>query len=160
MKQITHTAIGALAAVLVVTGTVAARSISTLQTHPAVAARPVSAPPIGLASRPRTAADRVARYLMAEDIAKSRRGGDNPLVLVASTRLAGSEVLFVQLQSTRECGSAGCDTVSFRKTHGRWVKILDTVGGTIRVTESRHNGMPDLIVKDTNRLIWDGSRYV
>jgi hypothetical protein len=160
MKQITASAVGAMAAVLLVTGTVAARSVSTPQTHPVVATRSLAVSPIGLVSRPGSPEDRIARYLTAQDIAKSRRGGDNPLVLVASARLAGSDVLFVQLQSTRECGSAGCDTVSFKKTHGRWVKILDTVGGTIRISDSHHNGMPDLIVKDTNRLIWDGVRYV
>jgi hypothetical protein len=150
MKQITQSAVSAIAAVLLVTGTVSARSVSAPQPPRMVAAKSIPAPPIGFASRPGTPAERVARLLMAEV---------NPIVLVAYTRLAGSEVLFVHIQSSRECGSAGCDTVSFKQVHGRWVKILDTVGGTIRVAGSHHRGMPDLIVKDTNRLIWDGSRY-
>jgi hypothetical protein len=154
MKQITQTAIGALAAVLVLTGSVAARS-------PVTAKAPVAASaPIPLTSQPGTFADRAARRLMARELWESRRAGDNPLVLVATAHLAKSDVLFVQIQSTGDCGSAGCSTVSFRKTNGRWVRILDTVGGTIRVAESRHQGMPDLIIKDSNKLIWNGARYV
>jgi hypothetical protein len=49
--------------------------------------------------------------------------------------------------------------VSFRYAGGRWVKILDTVGGTVRIAASHHRGMPDLIVEDGNRLIWDGTKY-
>ena len=97
---------------------------------------------------------------MTHELAQSRRAGENPLVLVGTARFANSDLLFVQIQSTRECGSGGCSTVSFKKTNGRWAKILDTVGGTIRVAESRHQGMPDLIIKDSNKLIWNGSRYV
>ena len=97
---------------------------------------------------------------MVRELAPSRRAGQNPLVLVGTAHLANSDVLFVQIQSTGECGSAGCSTVSFKKTNGRWVKILDTVGGTIRVMDSHHRGMPDLIVKESNRFIWNGTRYV
>jgi hypothetical protein len=156
MKQITHTAIGALAAVLVLTGTVAARSPVTAKPLPAVAA----SAPIALASRPGTPADHAARQLMARELAKPRHVGETPLVLVATAHLAKSDVLFVQVQSNGECGSAGCSTVSFKRTNGRWMKILDTVGGTIRVAESQHQGMPDLIIKESNRLIWNGARYV
>ena len=164
MKQITHTAIGAMAAVLVLTGTVAARSTVTAQPPPAVAvkaaAKPIASVPILLAARPGTATDRIARQLMAHELAQTRRMGENPLVLTATARLANSDVLFVQIQSNRECGSGGCSTVSFKKTKGKWTRILDTVGGTIRVADSRHRGMPDLIVKDSERMVWDGARYV
>jgi hypothetical protein len=62
------------------------------------------------------------------------------------------ELLFVQLQSPGECGSAGCSTVSFRYTGDRWIKIMDTVSGVVRITQSRHRGMPDLMV-NSNRLV-------
>ena len=65
-------------------------------------------------------------------------------MLVGMGRLNDAdEVLFVQLQSPGECGSAGCSTVSFRYTGDRWL---------------RHRGMPDLIV-NRNRLVWDGAKY-
>jgi len=88
--------------------------------------------------------------------------GETPSVLVATAKLGNardSNVLFVQIQSPRDCGSAGCDTASFRHTNGKWVKILDTVSGTIRVASTRHRGMPDLIVQDTDRRVWDGEKY-
>jgi hypothetical protein len=160
MKQITHTAIGAMAAVLVLTGAVAARSSGTAQPPPLAATKPVASIPITLASRPGSPADRIAQRLMGRELAKSRRGGQNPLVLVGTAHLASNEVLFVQIQSSGDCGSAGCSTVSFKKIRGGWVRILDTVAGTIRVADSSHHGMPDLIVQDTERMVWDGSKYV
>jgi hypothetical protein len=99
---------------------------------------------------------------MARELAKSGESGETPKVLVATARLGktrDSDVLFVQIQSPRDCGSAGCDTVSFRHTNGRWVGILDTVSGTIRVAATQHRGMRDLIVQDTDRRIWDGEKY-
>ena len=99
---------------------------------------------------------------MARELAKSDEFGETPKVLVATARLGktrDSDVLFVQIQSPRDCGSAGCDTVSFRFTNGRWVGILDTVSGTIRVAATQHRGMRDLIVQDADRRIWDGEKY-
>jgi hypothetical protein len=157
MKQITHTAIGAMTAILVLTGTVAARSYVTA---PAASAKPIASAPIALASQPGTPTDRIARLLMSKELTRARRAGENPTVLSAVARLANSDVLFVQIRSARECGSGGCDTVSFKSSRGRWITILDTVGGTIRVAESHHRGMPDLIIKGTDKLIWDGARYV
>jgi hypothetical protein len=160
MKQITHTAIGAIAAVLLLTGTVAARSSGTAQPLPAATtAKQVTSAPIALASHPGSPADRIARQLLVAELDKSRRSGEHPLLLVGTARLGNSDVLFVQIQSTGDCGSAGCSTLSFRKVSGKWSRILDTVAGAIRVAESSHRGMPDLIVKDTSRLIWDGTKY-
>jgi hypothetical protein len=159
MKQIAHTAIGAIAAVLVLTGTVAARSIGATQPVLAAAAKPVASSPIELASRPGDPTDRIARQLVASELAKSRRAGENPLLLVGTARLANNDVVFVQIQSAGDCGSAGCSTLSFKKIKGKWARILDTVGGKIRVAESSHRGMPDLIVEGTDRLIWDGAKY-
>ena len=49
--------------------------------------------------------------------------------------------------------------MSFRYTGERWVKIMDMAGGTVRIAASHHRGMPDLIVEDGNRLMWDGVKY-
>ncbi|WP_158932288.1 hypothetical protein [Acidisphaera sp. S103] len=112
--------------------------------------------------QPGTQADQVVRQLMARELAESSRSGETPIVLLASARLGAArdgDVLFVQLQSARECGSAGCSTVSFRFTHGTWAKIMDTVGGPIRVTAMCHRGMSDLVVQPTSRPVWDRQQY-
>ena len=41
----------------------------------------------------------------------------------------------------------------------RWVRIMDTVSGTVRIATSRHRGMPDLILQDGNHMVWDGMKY-
>ena len=113
-------------------------------------------------SQPGTQADVLARQLLAHELADAHRFGETPLVLVASAQLGAAhdgDVLFAQIQSPRECGSAGCSIASFRKAKGKWARILDTVGGTIRVAQTHHLGMPDLIVQDTNRLVWNGQKY-
>jgi hypothetical protein len=161
MKPIIHTALGGLAAVLVLTGTAAAnpstadpsakRAVPRLST--------IDSAPLDLAARPGSEADRLARQLMAREVARARADGTDPLVLVGMARLNDvKELLFVQVQSPGECGSAGCSTVSFEYKDGRWIRIMDTVSGTVRVATSRHRGMPDLIV-DGNRLVWDGREY-
>lgn len=161
MRPIIQTALGGLAAVLVMTGTAAAKSSSS---NPRVerAPPPVSttdSAPLEMAARPGSEADRIARQLMAREISRSRADGTDPLVLVGMARLNDEkELLFVQLQSPGECGSAGCSTLSFESRDGRWVQVLDTVSGTVRLVASQHRPMPDLIV-DGSRLIWDGTKY-
>jgi len=100
--------------------------------------------------------------LMAQDIESARKYGENPLVLIGMARLGNGkddELLFVQLQSASECGSAGCSTVTFRRSAGGWHRILDTVSGPMQIAEARHRGMPDLIGQDGIHMIWDGSKY-
>ena len=117
--------------------------------------------PVVLAARPGSEADKLAQQLMAREIGRARADGEDPLVLVGMARLNDAdELLFVQLQAPGECGSGGCSTVSFRNKRGRWIRILDTIGGTVRVTGSQHRGMPDLIVQGANRLIWDGEKSI
>ena len=163
MKPIIHTALSGLAAVLVLTGTVAAkpsapeprvqRSLPVLST--------TDGAPVELTARPGSETDRLARQLMARELERARAHGEHPLMLVGMGRLNDAdEVLFVQLQSPGECGSAGCSTVSFRYTGDRWIRIMDTVGGAVRIAASHHRGMPDLIVGERNRLMWDGIKYV
>ena len=116
--------------------------------------------PVVLVARPNSEADRLARRLMAREIERSRTNGEDPLVLVGMARLNDAdEVLFVQLQSPGECGSAGCSTVSFRYVDSRWVRIMGTVSGTVRIATSRHRGMAELILQDGNHMVWDGMKY-
>ena len=161
MQPIVHTALCGLAAVLVLTGAAAAKPSS--KDPPAGRAIPrlstTDGAPVELAAQPGSEADKLAWQLMAREIGKARADGADPLVLVGMARLNDAdELLFVQLQSPGECGSAGCSTVSFRYQGDRWIRIMDTVSGTMQIAQSRHRGMPDLIVNG-NRLVWDGMKY-
>jgi hypothetical protein len=170
MKPIMQTTLGAVSACLLLTGAVMATPFSspnagvhrTLPTVSNGGAKAISGSPVVLKAKNGTETDRIARQLMARELAKSGQFGETPEVLVATARLGksyDSDVLFVQIQSPRDCGSSGCDTVSFRRTNGTWVRILDTVSGTIRIAATQHRGMRDLIVQDTDRRIWDGEKY-
>ena len=161
MKPIIHTALCGLAAVLVLTGTAAAKPSpgASLSRHAISRLSTTDGAPVELAAQPGSEADKLARQLMALEIARTYAEGADPLVLVGMGRLNDvDELLFVQLQSPRECGSAGCSTVSFRYEGDQWIRIMDTVSGTVRISQSRHHGMPDLIVNG-NRLVWDGTKY-
>ncbi len=170
MRDIMQSTLGAVSACLLLTGAAMATpspspNAGACEALPTVSnggARVIPGSPVVLKPRPGTEADRIARQLMARELAKSNRFGDSPAVLVTTARLGkshDSDVLFVQIQSPRDCGSAGCDTVSFRHTNGRWIRILDTVSGTIRIAATQHRGMRDLIVQDVDRRIWDGEKY-
>jgi hypothetical protein len=164
MKPIIHTALSGFAAVLVVTGTVAAKPSAPeprIQ-HSFPVLSTTDGAPVELTVRPGSEADRLARQLMGRELERARAHGEDPLVLVGMGRLNDAdELLFVQLQSPGECGSAGCNTVSFRFRGGRWIRIMDTVGGSaFRIAASHRRGMPDLIVEERNRWIWDGTKYV
>jgi hypothetical protein len=161
MKPIIHTALCGLAAVLALTGTASAKPSSgdppARRTIPRLST--TDGAPVELAAQPGSEADKLARRLMAGDIARAHAEGADPLILVGMGRLNDvDELLFVRLQSPRECGSAGCSTVSFRYEGSRWIRIMDTVSGTVQIAQSRHRGMPDLIVNG-NRLVWDGTKY-
>jgi len=159
-----HSTVSGLAAILLLTGTVAAKpSPADPVAQPRVPPRvsTTDGAPVDLAPRPGSEADRLARQLMAHEINEARAHGEKPLVLVGMARLNDEdELLFVQLQSTGECGSGGCSIVSFKYTGSQWVRVVDTIGGTVHIARTGHRGMPDLIVKDASRLIWNGTRYV
>ena len=112
---------------------------------------------VALATQPGSEADRLARQLMAREIERAHAYGDHPLVLVGTARLGKAheaDVLFVQVQSVSECGSAGCSTVSFRRTGGGWIRIMDTVGGTVTycdIVPSRDAG-PDRAERQSSGL--------
>jgi hypothetical protein len=161
MQPIIRTALCGLSAVLVLTGTTAAKPSSgdppTGRAIPRLST--TDGAPVELAAQPGSEADKLARQLMAGEIARAHAEGADLLVLVGMGRLNdANELLFVQLQSPGECGSAGCSTVSFRYEGDRWIRIMDTVSGTVRIAQSGHRGMPDLIVNG-NRLAWDGTKY-
>src|SRR5262245_11877178 len=161
MKPIIHTAFGGLAAVLVLTGTAAAKPSSgdprVERALPRLST--TDGAPVALVAAPGSEADTLARRLMAREIERARSDGQDPLVLVGMGRLNDAEeLLVVQIQSRGECGSAGCSTVAFKYADGRWIRVMDTVSGTERIAGSRHHVMPDLIV-DGNRLSWDGTKY-
>lgn len=130
-----------------------------------LAAIPASAAttPVPLAPQPGTKLDAKARVLVAADLARAARKGDAPLVLVAEAPLgSGSDrpAIFIQLQSERECGSAGCNTSVYLERNKKWVLVLDSVGGSVRLDSARHNGLRDLVVGQDDRWIWDGKTYV
>ena len=116
-----------------------------------------------LTAQPGTSIDADARAAVARDLADASRAGDRPLLLVGSAALGGPNdrpSLFVQIQSARECGSAGCNTSVHLLRQRRWQRVVDTVSGPIVVDTQRHNGMRDLIVNDRDRWTWDGRAYV
>ena len=125
----------------------------------AAAAAPVPTGPVRLASQPGTPLDAAARKVAAADVAD---GGAGALLLLGSQHL-GSEgtgpALFVQVQSQRACGSAGCSTSVYLPLRSGWRKVLDAVSGAIVVSPAQHRGMHDLLVGKADRWIWNGSDY-
>ncbi len=126
------------------------------------AAAPAPAVPTGpvtLAARPGSPLDATARRVAAADVADGGRGA---LVLIGSQRLGTAGVgpaLFVQVQSPRACGSAGCSTSVYLPLSSGWHKVLDAVSGTITVQPTQHRGMHDLLVSGNDRWIWNGRVY-
>ncbi len=119
--------------------------------------------PVALSAQPGTELDATARMLVAQELAEAQRSGEKPLLLVAAAQLGGPhdrKAVFVQLQSARECGSAGCSTSAYQMVKGKWVRVLDAVSGPIQVDTASHGGMRDLILRDSDRWIWNGRAYV
>ena len=122
--------------------------------------------PVAMAAQPGTPLDRTARSLVAQDLAEASRSNEAPLLLVGSARLGAASdrpVLFVQLQSPRECGSAGCSTSAYAwikdgRGGGRWAKVLDGVSGQVTVARTKRRGMADLFV-DAAPYAWNGAAY-
>jgi len=121
-----------------------------------------SGKPVILTQEPGTDLDKQARKLNQSDLSASAAKGDTPIVLVGSAPLSANRedvALFVQLQSARLCGSAGCSTSIYLGHHNEWTKILDSVSGTINVLKSQHNGLHDLLVGKQDKWTWDGHTY-
>jgi len=116
---------------------------------------------VALTAQPGTPLDKTARALMAQDLGEASRARERPLVLVGTAQLGTATdrpALFVQLQSPRECGSAGCNTAAYAWIKGKWVKVLDDVSGRIAVSPTKHRGMADLVA-NTERYAWTGTTY-
>ena len=127
----------------------------------ALAAPARAAGPIVLAPAPGTPADTVARNALAQALADATRAGEKPLVLVGQARLGrptDRAALFVQLQSARECGSAGCSTSLLVWSPQGWRRVLDGVIGAVTVAPSRHYGWSDLVA-DKETYVWTGQVY-
>jgi hypothetical protein len=115
--------------------------------------------PVALTARPGRDLEATARKVATTDLAD---GGPGALVLVGSQWLgtAGTgPALFVQVQSQRACGSAGCSTSIYLPTHSGWRKVLDAVSGTVVVQPEQHAGMHDLVVGKADRWVWNGHIY-
>lgn len=128
----------------------------------AAAPAPTEGTLVAIGRQPRTWMETAARSLLAQDLAEAGRSGERPLLLVGNAKLGAGAVdrpaLFVQLQSARECGSAGCNTQVFVWRGTQWVRVLDGVGGRVFVSPKRTNGMADL-VSDGERYVWTGTAY-
>ncbi len=114
---------------------------------------------VHLAPQPGTPLDATARRVAAADL---EDGGAGALLLLGSQNLgtAGTgPALFVQIQSQRACGSAGCSTSIYLPTKTGWKKVLDAVSGGVVVQASQHQGMHDLLIGKSDRWIWNGRDY-
>ena len=121
--------------------------------------RPGPVAPVTMQSNPGTQADATARRLSADDLEAAKARGDSPLVLTGRAVLGGPQpALFVQLQSTQECGSAGCSTSVFSFEHGRWQRVLDGATGRLTVSAKKTRGRND-IVSDDDHFVWNGTAY-
>ncbi|GAB6853640.1 hypothetical protein [Asaia astilbis] len=126
------------------------------------AASASAAKPVVMSAQPGTILDQVARQVNETDLAEAAKHHDTPVVLVASAPLSSNRndmALFVQLQSARLCGSAGCSTSVYLRHNGGWKLVLDSVSGAISVLPARHNGMHDLLIDKSDRWRWNGSSY-
>ena len=129
---------------------------------PSLALLLAAAAPVPLSEQPGTELDRAARTLVAQDLNEAEGRRELPLVLVGSARLGRAQdqpALFVQLQSPRECGSAGCNTSVYLRQAGAWRKVLDSVSGPVTVADTRSRGLRDLLVGQ-ERYVWNGTQYV
>lgn len=125
-----------------------------------VAAAPaVPTGPVKLAVQPGAPLDTIARRVAASDV---EDGGAGALVLIGSQHLGSAgdgPALFVQVQSQRACGSAGCSTSVYLPEKKGWTRVLDAVSGGIVVEAAEHAGMHDLLVGKNDRWFWNGHVY-
>jgi len=119
---------------------------------------PLPTGPVVLKSQPRTALDATARRVAAADLFDGTPGA---LLLIGTQTLgtAGTgPALFVQVQSSRSCGSAGCSVSVYLPNGNTYTKVLDAVG-QIAVAPGVHRGMHDLLVGANDRWVWNGTAY-
>ena len=123
------------------------------------AAAPVPTGPVRLVAQPNSPLDATARKVAAADL---NDGDAGALLLIGSQHLGSAGIgpaLFVQVQSQRSCGSAGCSTSVYLPTAAGWTKVLDAVSGNVVVDAAQHGGMHDLVVGKNDRWTWKGQAY-
>jgi len=121
--------------------------------------RPPSGTPVLLRAQPGTPQDQAARQLVADDLAAAASRGDRPLLLIGTAVLGGDRpAMFVQLQSPRECGSAGCTTSVYAFVGGGWRRVLDGTSGRLAIAATKTRGWSDLLAND-ERDVWTGAAY-
>jgi hypothetical protein len=125
------------------------------------AAAPAPAVPLGpvvLAQHPLSKLYFTARSVAKQDLAD----GDSDAILMLASQSLGTAgtgpALFVQVQSQRSCGSAGCSVSIYLPTKAGWTKILDAVG-TLAVLPTVHGGMHDMLVGKGDHWVWNGRSY-
>lgn len=129
---------------------------------PTPAQASVSGRPVVLGAHPGSGLDSVARTLSADQLQSAAKHHDQPLILIASVPLSPGRkniALFVQLQSGRLCGSAGCATSVYLRHGTKWDTVLDSVNGEIAILRTRHKGLYDLLVDGDDKWIWNGKTY-
>lgn len=125
----------------------------------AAPARPSGGTLVPLQAQPGTPMDKAARALAADDLQDAAAHNDKPLVLIGTAELGGErQALFVQIQSARACGSAGCTTSVYTWTHGAWHRVLDGTTGRLAIAATKTRGMSDLLT-DSERYVWTGTSY-
>ncbi len=123
------------------------------------AAPAVPTGPVRLTAQANSPLDATARRVAAADLAD---GGAGALLLIGSQHLGAAGIgpaLFVQVQSERACGSAGCSTSVYLPTREGWRKVLDGLSGAVVVAAAQHGGMHDLVVGQDDRWVWNGRAY-
>lgn len=118
------------------------------------------ATPVRLAPMPGSALEATAKRVAAADV---EDGGTGALLLLGSQHLGTAGIgpaLFVQVQSPRSCGSAGCSTSIYLPTKAGWTKVMDGVSGNVAIEAAQHGGMHDLLVGRDDRWAWNGTTYV
>ncbi len=126
----------------------------------AAAAPAIPTGKVALTARPGTPLDRTARQVAAADVSD---GGPKALLLLGSQPLGTAGIgpaLFVEVQSERACGSAGCSVSVYLPGKAGWAKVLDAVSGGVVVDPAQHRGMHDLLVNESDRWVWNGQTYV
>ena len=133
--------------------------VAALLLGAAAPTKPPPGTPVLLHAQPGTPAETTARTLAADDIAAAKARGDNPIVLIGTADLGGERpAIFVQLQSPRECGSAGCSVGVYAWERGSWKRVLDASSGRLTVSRKRTRGRSDLYA-DSEHFVWTGSAY-
>lgn len=57
------------------------------------------------------------------------------------------------------CGTMGCQTFLYRFDGQRWRRILQVNTDTVRLADTRTNGLRDLILNGDRRWVYDGETY-